>query len=92
MRCGPAGGEYSLGMDEKREVTAMVGYPRTQLWGGPAAWGGLKFWKTLPGRYTMAEAYFLNQQHMLYTLNKFSPRLLKRLTTRIGMLPGIYLK
>lgn len=67
----------ALAWMKSANVTAMVGYPRTQLWGGPAAWGGLKFWKTLPGRYTMAEAYFLNQQHMLYTLNKFSPRLIE---------------
>lgn len=58
-------------------VTSMVGYPSEQVWLGQAAWGGLKFWVTTPGRYTMAEAYFLNQQNILYLLNEFSPKLLE---------------
>lgn len=58
-------------------VTAMVGYPANQILLGQAVWGGLKFWHATPGRYTMAEAYFLGQQHLLHTLQEFSPRLLE---------------
>lgn len=53
-------------------VASMVGYPPNS-WFGQAVWGGLKFWIATPGRYTMAEAYFLSQQHILRTLNDFSP-------------------
>ncbi|WP_099290521.1 MULTISPECIES: hypothetical protein [unclassified Butyricimonas] len=58
-------------------VTSMVGYPVNQVMLGQAVWGGLKFWHVTPGRYTMAEAYFLGQQHILYTLQNFSPSLLE---------------
>lgn len=57
-------------------VTSMVGYTTNQIWLGQAVWGGLKFWHATPGRYTMAEAYFLGQQHILHTLQCFSPGLL----------------
>lgn len=58
-------------------VTSMVGYPANRILLGQAVWGGLKFWHATPGRYTMAEAYFLGQQHILHTLQEFSPNLLK---------------
>lgn len=58
-------------------VTSMVGYPTAQVWLGQAVWGGLKFWHVTPGRYTMAESYFLGQQHILHTLRCFSPGLLE---------------
>lgn len=55
-------------------VTAMIGYVVT-TWHGRNGWGALKYWLTTPGRYTLAEATFLNQQDMLYQLNKVSPEL-----------------
>lgn len=58
-------------------VTSMVGYPANQIVLGQTLWGGLKFWQATPGRYTMAEAYFLSRQHLLHTLQASSPELLK---------------
>lgn len=58
-------------------VTSMVGYPANRILLGQALWGGLKFWCATPGRYTMAESYFLSRQHLLHTLQEASPELLK---------------
>lgn len=58
-------------------VTSMVGYPANRVLLGQAVWGGLKFWNVTPGRFTMAEAYFLGQQHILHTLHDYSPSLLE---------------
>ncbi|MDO5664270.1 MAG: hypothetical protein Q4G63_03305 [Bacteroidia bacterium] len=55
-------------------VTAMIGYVVT-TWHGRNGWGALKYWLTNSGRYTLSEATFLNQQDMLYQLNKVSPKL-----------------
>ncbi|MDO5522864.1 MAG: hypothetical protein Q4G48_02330, partial [Bacteroidia bacterium] len=55
-------------------VAAMIGYVVT-TWHGRNGWGALKYWLTTPGRYSLAEATFLNQQDMLYQLNEWSPEI-----------------
>lgn len=55
-------------------AATMVGYVVT-TWYGRNGWGGLKYWLTNPGRYTTAEAFYLNQQDMMYQLNEWSPKL-----------------
>lgn len=57
-------------------ATAMVGYVVT-TWHGRNGWGALKYWLTTPGRYTLAQAVFLNQQDFLYQQNRWYPSLLK---------------
>ena len=53
-------------------ATAMVGYV-VETWYGRNGWGGLKYWLTSSGRYSLAEAIFLNQQDMLFQLNEWIP-------------------
>ena len=48
-------------------AATFVGYV-VPTWYGRNGWGGLKYWLTTPGRYTAAEAFYLNQQDMLYQL------------------------
>lgn len=49
---------------------AMVGYV-VPTWYGRNGWGGLKYWLTFPGRYTLPEAIYLNQQDMLAQMNEW---------------------
>jgi len=55
-------------------AATMVGYVVT-TWYGRNGWGGLKYFLTTPGRYTTAEAFYLNQQDMMYQLNEWNPKL-----------------
>ena len=55
-------------------AAAMVGYV-VPTWYGRSGWGGLKYWLTSPGRYTLAEAFFLNQQDLLHQLEGWCPGL-----------------
>ena len=57
-------------------AATMIGYVVT-TWYGRNGWGGLKYWLTTPGRYSLAEAIFLNQQDMMYQLNEWNPKLVK---------------
>ena len=52
-------------------AAAMVGYVVTS-WYGRAGWGTLKYWLFNPGRYTLAEAVFLNEQDMLFQMNRWN--------------------
>lgn len=52
-------------------AAAMVGYTVTS-WYGRSGWGTLKYWLANSGRYTLAEALFLNEQDMLYQMEKWS--------------------
>lgn len=55
-------------------AATMVGYVVT-TWHGRNGWGGLKYWLTTPGRYSLAEAFYMNQQDFLNQLNEWSPKL-----------------
>lgn len=58
-------------------VTAFVG-SATFSFHGRGTWGTLKYWLTDAGRFTLAEAYFLNQQDILWHLAAWDPDLLQR--------------
>lgn len=53
-------------------AATMIGYVVT-TWYGRNGWGGLKYWLTTPGRYTLAEAIYLNQQDFLNQQYEWSP-------------------
>jgi hypothetical protein len=55
-------------------ATAMLGYTVT-TWYGRAGWGALKYWLSAPGRMTLAEAAFLNQQDMLTQISEWNKKL-----------------
>lgn len=57
-------------------ATVMVGYVVT-TWHGRNGWGGLKYWVTNPGRYSLAEAIYMNQQDFLYQQYQWYPSLIK---------------
>ena len=56
-------------------VSALAGYCVPE-WHGQAGWGTWKFWMTDPGRYTLAEAVYLNTQFILSRLNEWNPKFL----------------
>ena len=58
------------------QVTALLG-PVAYTFHGRGKWGTLKYWLTDAGRFTLAEAHFLNQQDMLDQLRQWDPRLLE---------------
>ena len=53
-------------------AATMIGYVVT-TWHGRNGWGGLKYWLTNPGRYSLAEAIYMNQQDLMYQLNEWDP-------------------
>ena len=57
-------------------ATTMIGYVVT-TWHGRNGWGGLKYWLTNPGRYSLAEAVYMNQQDFLYQQYQWYPSLIK---------------
>ncbi len=57
-------------------VRQMVGYT-VLTWYGYAGWGCLDYYVEQPGRYTLAEAFFANQQALLHRLETVAPDLLK---------------
>lgn len=57
-------------------AATMIGYV-VPTWHGRNGWGGLKYWLTTPGRYTLAEAIFLNQQDFLNQQYQWYPSLVK---------------
>ena len=57
-------------------VRQMVGYT-VLTWYGYAGWGCLDYYVEQPGRYTLAEAFFANQQALLHRLETYAPELLK---------------
>ncbi|MCI5706332.1 MAG: hypothetical protein MR298_03265 [Odoribacter sp.] len=54
-------------------AATMVGYVVT-TWHGRNGWGGLKYLVTNPGRYSVAEAFFMNQQDFVHQLNAWNPK------------------
>ncbi|MCL2561281.1 MAG: hypothetical protein FWE10_03035 [Rikenellaceae bacterium] len=57
-------------------AAVMSGYVVT-TWHGRNGWGGLKYWLTTPGRYTLPQAVYLNQQDLLYQLNEWAPDIIR---------------
>ena len=56
-------------------VRQMCGYT-VRTWYGKAGWGTLDLWKSVPGRLTLADAFFLHQARMIYEVKAINPRLL----------------
>lgn len=54
-------------------VSALAGYCKRQ-WHEQAGWGTWKLWIFNPGRYTFAEAVFMNMQFILSRLNDWNPK------------------
>lgn len=57
-------------------AATMIGYVVT-TWHGRNGWGGLKYWLTIPGRYSLAEAIYLNQQDFLNQQYEWNPKFLE---------------
>lgn len=57
-------------------AATMIGYVVT-TWHGRNGWGGLKYWLTNSGNYSLAEAIYMNQQDLLTQLYEWSPKLLE---------------
>lgn len=53
-------------------VHQMVGYT-VPTWYGYAGWGCLDYFVEQPGRYTFAEAFFVNQHAMIHRLETYFP-------------------
>jgi zinc protease len=53
----------ALAMMHSAGVTQMVGYTVT-TWYGAGGWGTLSWFQSQPGRYTMAEAFFINDAEL----------------------------
>ena len=56
-------------------AATMIGYVVT-TWHGRNGWGGLKYWVTNPGRYSLAEAIYINQQDFLQQQYEWYPSLI----------------
>ena len=61
-----------------QDAATFVGYV-VVTWHGRNGWGGLKYLLTNPGRYTVAQAFYLNQQDMLTQLHRWHPQLVTEL-------------
>lgn len=66
-------------------VDQMIGYT-VPTWYGYAGWGCLDYFVEQPGRYTLAEAFFANEQALIERLNTNFPELAK-LTPAPGEFP-----
>lgn len=62
----------ALGLIHSAGVRQMVGYT-VPSWYGYMGWGMLDYFYLQPGRYTVAEAFFANQQALLHRLETASP-------------------
>lgn len=58
-------------------VGLMIGYV-VETWYGRNGWGGLCYLMNNPGRYTVPEAFYLNQQDMLFQLREMAPELMNK--------------
>lgn len=54
------------------DAATMIGYV-VNTWHGRNGWGGLKYWITNSGRYSLAEAIYMNQQDFLYQQSLWAP-------------------
>ncbi|CAF4083307.1 unnamed protein product, partial [Adineta steineri] len=57
-------------------VRQMCGYT-VRTWFDRAEWGTLDLWKSIPGRLTLVDAYFLHQACMTYNLKSIDSRYLE---------------
>ena len=57
-------GSMAAAWMNSQQATAFAGYVVT-TWYGRNGWGGLKYLITNPGRYSVPEAFYMNQQDMM---------------------------
>lgn len=71
---GHVDGKYSVTptMLSHYGAVQVAGYTIT-TWNGAAGWGALDQWKSLPGRYSMSEAVWFNEQAMIAELESLDP-------------------
>lgn len=55
----------------------FIGYV-VETWYGRNGWGGLCYFMNNPSRYTIPEAFYLNQQDMLFQLREMAPDFLRK--------------
>jgi len=65
-------------------VNQMIGYTQP-TWYGYAGWGCLDYFLEQPGRFTLAEAFYVNHQALIHRLETYFPDLIGR---RGGAPPG----
>lgn len=61
-------------------VHQMIGYTQP-TWYGYAGWGCLDYFIEQPGRFTLAEAFYANQQALIHRLETYFPELIERAET-----------
>ncbi|MDR3228022.1 MAG: hypothetical protein LBT53_01225 [Puniceicoccales bacterium] len=54
-------------------VNQFPGYT-VNTWFGRGGWAMLGYWSTLPGRNTLTESFFFNQQNMLRDIHRIDPK------------------
>lgn len=59
-------------------VGMIAGGYVVETWYGRNGWGGLCYLLNNPGRYTIPEAFYLNQQDMLFQLRNMAPNLVNK--------------
>lgn len=59
-------------------VGMLAGGYVVETWYGRNGWGGLCYLLNNPGRYTIPEAFFLNQQDMMFQLRQMAPKLVNQ--------------
>ena len=59
-------------------VGMLAGGYVVETWYGRNGWGGLCYFMNNPGRYTIPEAFFLNQQDMMFQLRQMAPALVNK--------------
>jgi len=57
-------------------IRQMVGYT-VPTWYGYAGWGCLDYFVEQPGRFTLSEAFFANEQALIQRLAEYAPELLR---------------
>lgn len=59
-------------------VGMLAGGYVVETWYGRNGWGGLCYFMNNPGRYTIPEAFYLNQQDMMFQLRQMAPDLVNK--------------
>ena len=67
-------GSMAAAWMDSQQAATFVGYVVT-TWYGRNGWGGLKYLITNPGRYSVPEAFYMNQQDMMAQMASWSDSL-----------------
>ncbi len=75
---GKSRGSMAVAFMNSAHVGMLAGGYVVDTWYGRNGWGGLCYFMNNPGRYTIAEAFFLNQQDIMFQLRQMAPALVHR--------------